>query len=167
MSNPAAAPVGRRTRIWIDAFQTRLLAHVLAYCVLYQAAVWTWVTVWNQFAAVIGASVDEPLSTTSILPNVLCFAILAPIICFSALRFAHRFVGPIVPFRRAIRAVKNGTPVELVRLRKGDYLIDMRDEFNAMLEELERRGAIAVHRPGNWKENTPSVGTPIPTAALT
>ena len=35
-----------------------------------------------------------------------------------------------------------------IKLREGDYLTEMRDEFNRMLEELQKRG-IPVLRPAD------------------
>ena len=37
--------------------------------------------------------------------------------------------------------VAEGTPVRPIKLRKGDFLIDLKDDLNAMLEALQRRGA--------------------------
>ena len=39
-----------------------------------------------------------------------------------------------------------GKPVQLIKLRKNDMLLDMRNEFNAMLEALQKRG-VPVLKP--------------------
>jgi hypothetical protein len=143
----------RRRKIWIDGFQTKLLVHVLAYCMIYQAAVWASVALWNQFGKVINANVAEETSTNAVIPALLCAFVLAPVICLSALKLAHRIVGPLVPIRRCIQSITRGTPVEFVRLREGDFLEEVRDDINEMLEALEERGAITIHRSGTWRGN--------------
>jgi len=61
-----------------------------------------------------------------------------------AMHFTHRIVGPLYRFRQAIKAVASGEEVALVCLRKGDYLLEMKDDFNEMLKALEQRGAVVL-----------------------
>jgi nitrogen fixation/metabolism regulation signal transduction histidine kinase len=59
---------------------------------------------------------------------------------WDAIRFTHRLVGPMTRFRQTIQDVAHGTPVRPIKLRPDDYLTDLRDDFNRMLESLQRRG---------------------------
>jgi nitrogen fixation/metabolism regulation signal transduction histidine kinase len=63
---------------------------------------------------------------------------------YDAMKFAHRVVGPVYRLRKAVQAIAAGEAVEMVTLRKGDYLQDVKDDFNEMLKVLEERGAIVV-----------------------
>ena len=60
--------------------------------------------------------------------GVTIFAVLA----------SHKLAGPIYRFERSARAVGSGDLTHRVRLREGDELEDYRDEFNAMVESLQR-----------------------------
>jgi nitrogen fixation/metabolism regulation signal transduction histidine kinase len=63
---------------------------------------------------------------------------------YEAIIFTHRVVGPIVRFRKTVQAIIAGEEVDLVRLRNGDFLLELRDEFNEMLRILEQRGAVTL-----------------------
>ncbi|MBK8871528.1 MAG: methyl-accepting chemotaxis protein [Elusimicrobia bacterium] len=60
--------------------------------------------------------------------GVVIFAVLA----------SHKLAGPIYRFERSARAVGSGDLTHRVRLRVGDELEDFRDEFNGMIESLQR-----------------------------
>ena len=46
-----------------------------------------------------------------------------------------------------MQAVAAGEPVAPVNLRQGDLLLDLRDDFNAMLKTLEEKGVVVLKRP--------------------
>lgn len=60
--------------------------------------------------------------------GVTIFAVLA----------SHKLAGPVYRFERSARAVGSGDLTHRVRLRVGDELEDFRDEFNTMIESLQR-----------------------------
>jgi methyl-accepting chemotaxis protein len=60
--------------------------------------------------------------------GVTIFAVLA----------SHKLAGPVYRFERSARTVASGDLTHRVRLRVGDELEDFRDEFNAMIESLQR-----------------------------
>ena len=51
---------------------------------------------------------------------------------------------PIHRFRQTLQSVTAGQPVRLLKLRDGDFLEEMKDDFNAMLEALQRQGVPAL-----------------------
>jgi len=58
--------------------------------------------------------------------------------------YVHRMVGPIVPFRRHIEALKNGDFSSRVKLRRGDAFEDVASDLNELAEllaEQEKREA--------------------------
>ena len=133
----------KRRKIWIDSFQTKLSLWITVYFLLYQ------VIVWLVFG--IGRVISDTFF--DVLPNsyVLFFSIatftlggVALLFIRDAIKYTHRIVGPIVRFRKAVQAITNGEDVEAIRLRDGDYLLELRDEFNQMLVVLEQKGAIRM-----------------------
>ena len=72
-------------------------------------------------------------------PYLLASAVLFPIVVLRAIRFSHRFCGPMVPIRRALKQLAHGeeTPPTL-KLRRTDYWKDIADEINAISERLEK-----------------------------
>ena len=65
---------------------------------------------------------------------------------WDTIRFSHKLVGPIVRFRKTMQDIADGKTVRPIKLRDGDYTTEMRDDFNKMLEELQKRG-VPVNRP--------------------
>jgi hypothetical protein len=53
---------------------------------------------------------------------------------------SHRLVGPLVRFRKTMQDIAAGEVVRPIKLREDDYLTEMRDDFNQMLESLQKRG---------------------------
>jgi hypothetical protein len=67
---------------------------------------------------------------------LLASLILVPIL-YDMLHFSNRFAGPVFRMRRILRTVAQGGPVEVVRLRSGDYWHGFADDLNAALARLE------------------------------
>jgi hypothetical protein len=67
----------------------------------------------------------------------VCAAVVFPIILWDMLCFSHKVAGPLVRFQNVLAQLSRGEPVEKVRLRDGDLLIDFQNSFNAYLESLE------------------------------
>jgi hypothetical protein len=138
-----------RKRIWIDPFQTGLLLRIAVYLLVYQLVVWAFFAFCekiNHDLASIG--VEWPFLTSSVVRMVLALVILVPPLVLDSVRFAHRLVGPLYRFRKAIQAVAAGQPVALVQLRKGDLLVDFQDDLNRMLKTLEEKGLVLLQAPG-------------------
>lgn len=138
----------QRKKYWIDNIQTRMIIRVIGYCLMYQIAIWViwrvaeqyWQTM-QQFADPERGGPGSQLALFAVLAIVAFMAILT----YDAIRYVHRIVGPIYRFRKTIQAIAAGEPVSLVRLRKGDFLLEFRDDFNRMLETLEQKGLVVVH----------------------
>ena len=78
------------------------------------------------------------------LPVFGVLLVLAPLIVWDTIRFTHRLVGPLVRFRQTTQAIARGEAVRPIKLRDGDYLTEMRDDFNKMLEELQKHGVPVI-----------------------
>lgn len=70
-----------------------------------------------------------------IIKSTIFFALLAII---SAL-LSHRIAGPIYHFEKICREIKAGDKQARVKLRKGDALADLSEEFNSMLDTITKK----------------------------
>ncbi len=69
-----------------------------------------------------------------IIKSTIFFALLAMV---SAL-LSHRIAGPIYHIERICREIKKGDKQARVRLRQGDALADLAEEFNSMLDTITK-----------------------------
>jgi hypothetical protein len=142
-----------RKKVWVDPFQTRLTLRIAVYLVLFLVVLVNFLFVWR----LATQGMDNPGEKfvgmlRDYLPVGICLLVLVPVMAWDAIRFSHRLVGPMVRFRRTMQSVAQGEPVRPVKLREGDYLTDLRDDFNQMLEALQRRG-VPVLKPAVGAED--------------
>jgi hypothetical protein len=138
----------QRRRIWIDRFQTGLLIRIVVYLFIFQTVLWAFNAYCDQMTSAMAAIGTEwPLLESSLVRAVLAFLILVPPLTLDSFRFAHRLVGPLYRFRKTIQAIAAGEEVTLVQLRKGDLLLDFKDDFNLMLKALEEKGLVLLKTP--------------------
>jgi hypothetical protein len=131
-----------RKKVWISGIQTRLFLRMGVYWLVYQVCLWNLVFVWRLLQEGTGNPLEQyGRFCLDYAPALLGSAALLPFLAWDAVRFFHRVVGPIYRIRQTMQAVAAGERVRPVKLRDGDLLIDMRDDFNRMLEALDRQGA--------------------------
>jgi hypothetical protein len=142
----------KRKKIWIHGFQTKLSLRIAVYFALYQIAVWALVSMERHIITgmdtVFGG---EAWRLIAFLQGIIIF--LGILFIYDAIKFSHGFVGPVYRFRKTIQAINAGEEVDLVTLRKYDYLQEMKEELNEMLKILEQRGAIVLKENGAQKNN--------------
>lgn len=138
-----------RSRIWIDPYQSKLFFRVIGYWAVYQFTLWNFLFVWRLLEQGEGNFLVEYWNFfLDFYPMLICFALVVPFFAWDAVKFSHRLVGPVVRFRRCMQAIAVGEPVSPIQLREGDYLVELQDDFNAMLAALQQRGTIpAAHEP--------------------
>ncbi len=136
-----------RKKVLVDPFQSRLTLRIAGYLVVFFVVFTNLLFAWKMLdegPTAPWAQFIETLQTN--VPVFVLLLVLVPVMAWDSIRFSHRLVGPLVRFRQAIRDLTAGSQVRPIKLRDGDYLIEMRDEFNAMLEELQKRG-VPVLKP--------------------
>jgi hypothetical protein len=133
----------QRKKIWIDRFQTQFCLRIAIYFSLYVVAVWAVIA--------IQLNLDDLAQRLGPTPSIfarlvtwLSVVVVAAAFTYDTVKYTHRIVGPLYRFRKTILAITAGEEVRLISLRKGDFLTDMRDEFNEMLKALEQRGAVTL-----------------------
>ncbi len=130
-----------RKKIWIDQFQSHLTFRIAAYLVLFLLVFTNLLFAWRLWREGLQNPVEQYVQMLAdYLPVIICLVVLMPVMAWDAIRFSHRLVGPLVRFRRTMQEVTRGEAVRPIKLRQGDYLLDLRDDFNVMLESLQRRG---------------------------
>jgi methyl-accepting chemotaxis protein len=91
---------------------------------------------------------------------LLVSLILVPIIMIDSLVTSNRFIRPVERLRRSMRALAAGEHVEPIQFRKDDFLQDLAQEFNAVIERVAQlqqesrrdetgNGALEVFQPAS------------------
>lgn len=82
------------------------------------------------------AEADLP-SLVPLFLSVLGFVIVSGLVVLhQALRFSHRIAGPTYRINESIKRVRSGDVGFRINLRKGDYLGEIADEMNLLLDWL-------------------------------
>src|SRR5262245_2921634 len=136
-----------RKKVWVDRFQTRLFVRIGFYLLIYLVCLGNMLFIWRLLQEGAGNPLEQyARAMTENGPALLCLVFLMPILLYDAMRFSHRLVGPLVRFRQTMEAIANGEAVRPIKLREGDYVTELRDEFNRMLETLQKKG-VPVLKP--------------------
>jgi hypothetical protein len=137
----------RRTKI-VDRFQRKLAIRMIAYWLIYQLTLFNFLFCWRLLSEGSGNLLEQyGRFVADYWPIFICFLIVVPALAWDAMRFCHRVAGPIIRFRQVARDIALGKPVRRVKLRDGDELLEMQDDFNAMLDRLAAEHAVALIAP--------------------
>jgi hypothetical protein len=143
-----------RKKIWIDAFQTKLCLRICGYLAVYIICLCNFLFAWRLFWEGPGNPLQQFASMLAdYAPMFLILAAILPIMAFDAIRFSHRIVGPLVRFRQTLQTLAAGEQVQRVKLREGDFLNELRDDFNNMLEMLQKQG-VPVLKPNDGQDDS-------------
>lgn len=126
-----------RKKVWIDGFQTKLFLRMGSYWLIYQLCLWNLVFVWRVLHEGPGNFLEQyGRFCADYAPALVGCVLLLPVLGYDMVKFAHRIVGPIYRFRKAIQDLAAGEEVRPIKLRDGDFLTEMQDEFNQLLKAL-------------------------------
>ena len=126
-----------RQKVWIHAFQTRIFIRVCAYGLVCLVTLWNLLFVCRLLLEGPGDLPEQYVRfMKEYYPPLLIFLLLLPVAAWDAVKVSHRVVGPLVRIRHGLQQLAAGQPVQPVRFREGDYLLELRDDFNAMLNAL-------------------------------
>lgn len=67
-------------------------------------------------------------------PMLLAMSVLCPILIWDMLRYSHRIAGPLYRFRKALTDHIAGEPLQKIKLRDGDMLLDFQDTWNEFVQ---------------------------------
>ncbi|MGQ9576536.1 MAG: hypothetical protein ACUVUC_14585 [Thermoguttaceae bacterium] len=71
-------------------------------------------------------------------PAVIASFLLLPLVVVDVLRVSNRFAGPLMRLRRSIRALARGERVLPISFREGDFWHEVAEEFNALVDRIQR-----------------------------
>lgn len=138
-----------RQKVWVDRFQTRLSLRIGGYLVVFFVVILNFLFAWKMIEEGPFDPAQQFLDTLrSNLPVIICLLVLVPVMAWDTIRFSHRLVGPLIRLRKTMQAIADGEAVRPIKLREGDYLAEVRDDFNKMLEVLQKQG-VAVIKPAD------------------
>jgi hypothetical protein len=138
-----------RKKIWIDAFQTNITVRLSSYLVACFIVACNALVVWKFMVEGLNNPAQQFLMTWwTHMPIFVCLLALVPLMAWDMIKYTHRVIGPLVRFRQTMQAITRGEAVRPIKLREGDYLTELRDDFNRMLEELQKKG-VPVLKPAD------------------
>jgi hypothetical protein len=133
----------RRKKLTVDsAVQWALVRRVLWHWVYFLVLTATMLPLWM---AVMSWDVGEKsfsirgllvLSCVRVVPVLLFFIGLAPLIVYDVLKLSHGFVGPIYQLHKAMEKVAAGEEIAPLRLRAGDFWQDVIADFNGLAQQV-------------------------------
>ncbi len=98
---------------------------------------------------------DDSQAPTSlwhyIAPAVVAVAALLPAVLCQAIHFSHRFVGPMIRFRRTIQDLADGKAAPPIRLRQHDFWGEFADDLNRLSARL-KQDSERVEQPEEQQE---------------
>ena len=92
---------------------------------------------------------------------VVVSLVLVPIFVYDSIKLSHRFVGPMVRFRSAVRELADGENPRPVTLRAGDFWQEFATDFNRM---MTRFSVESSDDPSPNKKRESSVSEEVPIA---
>jgi hypothetical protein len=85
-------------------------------------------------------------------PAVIASAVLLPMVLFLAIRFSHRFVGPMVRFQRTVKKLAAGETVAPITLRRNDFWGEFAGDLNRLSHEISELSSRAPDRESTLVE---------------
>ena len=130
----------QRTRHFVDSkVQGALALRVVMYWVVCVAAVAVMLFCWELLTAPV-----RDLSTRlgdmwfHYGPALIASFLLLPLVMIDMIRTSHRFAGPVVRLRAAMRALARCERVEPISFRGDDFWLEMAQDFNVIAARLQR-----------------------------
>ena len=132
----------QRIRKFVDGkLQGALLLRVLLYAfccfTVVTVMILTWRIVVSGPARMFYTHFDELWFQYA--PVVIALLLLLPLVMIDVIRFSHRFVGPMLRMRRAMKELADGGKVAPIRFRKNDFWHEAADHFNMLLRRVQEQ----------------------------
>jgi methyl-accepting chemotaxis protein len=141
VSAPPAPRIKRHTLIIKKGLQAKFVILVMA-SVVFALGLVGWELYYTFGRDIVRDLMDPGLYELFLELNKVLVAKLAiylVVVVVVAVFLSHKLAGPIYRFERSARLVGEGDLTHRVHLRKGDELIELQDEFNAMVQALQER----------------------------
>ena len=150
----------KRFRLFADAkLQSSLCLRVACYWLICQATLSVTLLALLSFETASAAnSTGSPWRL--IIPGLLASLVVLPLVLLDLLLFSNKFAGPMVRFRRYLRELNQGQEHGPIHFRRGDYYLDLCEQFNRFREKQTK----PQPEPAPWPEHqgTPQFQEPVP-----
>jgi hypothetical protein len=60
-----------------------------------------------------------------------------PVFLYDSIKLSHRFAGPMISFRNAMKHLANGETIQPVKFRKHDFWTELTGDLNAIAKRME------------------------------
>jgi hypothetical protein len=137
-----------RTRLWVaSAFQGETLLRVAVYWLCYHVVIWQLMFLWELWSYLGSVSDGTTPRTFGEIyadffsrhyPLLVAAGVVLPLLLWDALRMTNRVVGPLARFRNCLNRMARGEPVAPIAIRRGDFLVDLKDAINAVVQSPYR-----------------------------
>jgi hypothetical protein len=87
-------------------------------------------------------------------PLMLVMVFLLPVFVLDTVKLSHRFAGPVISLRRAMREIAEGKPARKIQFRKHDFWHGLADDYNAIADRLN--GTNTTHSTSSDRETVGS-----------
>jgi hypothetical protein len=74
-------------------------------------------------------------------PLILVMVFLLPVFVLDTVKLSHRFAGPVISLRRAMREIADGKPARKIQFRKHDFWHGLADDYNAVADRINGTNA--------------------------
>jgi hypothetical protein len=71
-------------------------------------------------------------------PALVASFLLLPLVVIDIIRISHRFAGPLVRMRAAMRSLARNERVAPISFREDDFWLEFAQDFNAVAARLQR-----------------------------
>ena len=106
------------------------------FIVLAILAFHTWLAYWRIGQATAALVGRTTLASVLLQDVIVTIVFMIVFVAFTGILGSHKVAGPIYRFEQVLRKVQRGDISEIIRLRKGDLLQDLAEEFNLALSNL-------------------------------
>ena len=134
----------RRKKTIVDRkFQFRMVRRLIFHWTCFVSALMTLLIGWHLIVGVaVGFNNGQPTIRETMMryaPVLFALWVMLPVLVWDILKLSHGIVGPIIRLRMTIQALNRGEEVKKVKLRKGDYCIELADDLNMLIEKLNTK----------------------------
>lgn len=130
----------RRKQTIVDRrFQWRMVRRLLLHWTSFIFASLTVLVGWH---LIVGTALGFRGSHSVVRDTLLRYApvifvlwVMLPVLIWDVLKLSHSIVGPILRLRTTIQALNRGEEVEPVKLRRGDYCLELAADLNELIAQ--------------------------------
>ncbi|MCU0712457.1 MAG: hypothetical protein MUC43_10385 [Pirellula sp.] len=131
-----------RNKLFIDSpVQTMLVTRVLIHWIVFFSLFFLTLLTIEYFLRDPGLNLFD-CAKAVVTKHAVLVAIsiaLLPAFLYDTIKMSHRFAGPIYRFRKNLKILAEGKPVEEISFRGNDFWSDLSNDFNEVAKRLNQQ----------------------------